>query len=166
MALELILRSSMTELDIKKVTRAINLADDSTEQQILIGLFKLSFAIKSQSWQDAGQHGLSPTQAQILSLLKAKNGSGMRLSEVAEGLGVTAATASDSVRILKEKGLIQKKRSLQDGRAIAITLTKQGQALAIQTACWSDLLLEAVGELSKLEQTIFLRSLIKMIRKL
>ncbi|MEB3190368.1 MAG: helix-turn-helix domain-containing protein [Snowella sp.] len=121
----------MTELDIKKVTRAVNLADDSTEQQILIGLSKLSLAMKSQSWQDAGQHGLSPTQAQILSLLKAKDGSSMRLSEVAEGLGVTAATASDSVRVLKEKGLIQKKRSLQDGRAIAITLTKQGQALAI-----------------------------------
>ncbi len=140
-------------------------SQDSAEQRILVGLAKISLALKSQSWQDAGQHGLSPTQAQILSLLQAK-GKGMRLSELAEGLAVTPATASDAVRVLDEKGLVQKMRSSQDGRAIAITLTPKGKTLAAQTSCWSDLLLDAVGELSELEQTVFLRGLIKMIRKL
>lgn len=58
----------------------------STEQDILIGLSKISLALKNQSWQDAGQHRLSPTQAQILSLLQAKSINGMRLSTVADGL--------------------------------------------------------------------------------
>jgi len=35
---------------------------------------------ESQSWQDAGQQGLTPTQGQILALLIDK-GAGMRLSE-------------------------------------------------------------------------------------
>ncbi|MBE9146243.1 MarR family winged helix-turn-helix transcriptional regulator [Planktothrix mougeotii] len=139
---------------------------DSTEERILVGLSKISLALKSQSWQDAGQHGVSPTQAQILSLLQAQGDEGMGLAAVAEGLAVTPATASDAVRVLDEKGLVQKVRSPQDGRAITITLTPKGQKLAAQTSCWSDLFLDAVGELSELEQTVFLRGLIKMIRKL
>ncbi|MBF2019851.1 MAG: winged helix-turn-helix transcriptional regulator [Hydrococcus sp. C42_A2020_068] len=139
---------------------------DSAEQRILVGLSKVSLALKSQSWKDAGRYGLSPTQVQILSLLQAKGAGGMGLSAVAEGLAVTPATASDAVRVLVEKGLVQKTPSPEDKRAIAITLTPKGQQLAVQTACWSDLLLDAVGELSELEQTVFLRGLIKMIRKL
>lgn len=153
-------------MNTDKSENPLHVCQDSTEQRILVGLSKVSLALKSQSWHDAGQHGLSPTQAQILSLLLAKGHEGMRLSAVAEGLAVTPATASDAVRVLDEKGLVQKMRSPKDGRAIAITLTSKGQKLAIQTSCWSDLLLDAVGELSELEQTIFLRGLIKMIRKL
>jgi DNA-binding MarR family transcriptional regulator len=139
---------------------------DSTEQSILIGLSKVSLALKSQSWQDAGIHGVSPTQSQILALLQAKGSEGMRLSEVAAGLAVTPATASDAVRVLDQKGLVQKRRSTQDARAISIVLTPAGQQLAAQTSCWSDLLLGAVDELSEPEQTVFLGGLTKMIRKL
>ncbi len=139
---------------------------DSTEQSILIGLSKVSLALKSQSWQDAGASGVSPTQAQILALLQAKGNEGMRLSEVAAGLAVTPATASDAVRVLDLKGLVLKKRSTQDARAISIVLTPTGQQLAAQTSCWSDLLLGAVDELSEPEQTVFLGGLTKMIRKL
>lgn len=81
----------------------------------------------------------------------------MRLSEVAKHLAVTAATASDAVTSLVEKGLVQKTRSPQDKRAIAITLTAQGQQTATQTASWSDFLLSTVDELSEEEQVIFLR---------
>ncbi len=136
------------------------------EQNILVGLSKISLALKSQAWQDATQYGLSPTQAQILALLPAQGSEGMGLSAVADGLAVTAATASDAVRVLAEKGLVQKTRAVSDGRAIAITLTTPGQKLAEKTSCWSDLLLGTVGELSAAEQTVFLGGLIKMIRKL
>jgi DNA-binding MarR family transcriptional regulator len=136
------------------------------EQHILIGLAKIGLALKSQSWQDAGQQGLTPTQGQVLTLLIDKGESGMRLSEVAKNLAVTAATASDAVTSLVDKGLVQKTRSPQDGRAIAITLTTQGQKAAAQTASWSDFLLNTVDELSAAEQVVFLRGLTKMIRKL
>ena len=79
---------------------------------------------------------------------------------------VPGTYASDAVRVLVEKGLVQKKRSSADARAIAISLTDRGQTIAADTACWSDLLLNAVGELSELEQAIFLRGLVKMICKL
>ena len=143
-----------------------DLGVDSTEQSILIGLSKVSLALKSQSWQDAGAYGVSPTQSQILALLQAKGSKGMRLSEVAAGLAVTPATASDAVRVLDLKGLVLKMRSAEDARAISIVLTPQGQQVAERTSCWSDLLLGAVDELSEPEQTVFLGGLTKMIRKL
>ena len=141
-------------------------AANEIENHILIGLEKIGLALKSQSWQDAGQQGLTPTQGQILALLLDKGNAGMRLTGVASHLAVTAATTSDAVTSLVEKGLVQKTRSPQDGRAIAITLTAQGQQAATQTASWSNFLLTTVGELSQEEQVIFLRGLIKIIRKL
>jgi DNA-binding MarR family transcriptional regulator len=138
----------------------------SLQQRVVIGLSKIGLALKSQSWQDAGQHGVTPTQGQILTLLRSKGAAGMRLSAVANELGVTAATTSDAVTTLVEKGLVQKTKAIDDGRAIAISLTLEGQEIAAQSAGWSDFLLDAVNELSEIEQEVFLQGLIKIIRKL
>lgn len=132
----------------------------------MVGLNKVSLALKSHAWQDAGLQGLTPTQGQILALLRSKADSAMRLAEVADGLAVTPATASDAVATLVAKGLVQKCRAQDDARAIAITLTEQGQHEADRVADWPDFLLDAVDELSPLEKEVFLRGLIKMICKL
>lgn len=154
------------DLNVGVIANPFDASDHTTAQHILIGLAKIGLALKSQSWQDAGQQGLTPTQGQILSLLMNQGESKMRLSEVAQNLAVTAATASDAVASLVDKKLVQKTRSPQDGRAIAITLTTEGQQAAAQTASWSHFLLNTVDELSDEEQVIFLRGLIKMIRRL
>lgn len=154
------------DLNLAGVANPFDVSGHTTAQHILIGLAKIGLALKSQSWQDAGQQGLTPTQGQILSLLIDKGEIGMRLSDVAKNLAVTAATASDAVTSLLEKGFVQKTRSPQDGRAIAITLTTAGQKAAAQTSSWSNFLLDTIDELSPEEQAIFLRVLIKMIRSL
>ena len=138
----------------------------SLQQRIIVGLSKIGLALKSRSWQDASQQGLTPTQGQILTLLRSKSLGGMRLSELANQLGVSAATSSDAVTTLVEKELVQKCKAVDDGRAIAISLTPKGQQIAAQTSDWPDFLLDAVGELSETEQEVFLKGLIKMIRKL
>jgi DNA-binding MarR family transcriptional regulator len=134
------------------------------DHHILIGLEKIGMALKSQSWHDAGQQGLTPTQGKILTLLA--NTEGVGLSEVAKNLGVTAATTSEAIASLVDKGLVQKTRSPADGRAIEITLTNPGQQAASQTATWSNFLLTSMDELSTEEKVIFLRGLIKIIKKL
>ncbi|MGF1535801.1 MAG: MarR family winged helix-turn-helix transcriptional regulator [Elainellaceae cyanobacterium] len=141
-------------------------ADNDITQRVTAGLSKVSLALKSQSWQDAGTAGLSPTQGQILALLSTHDASGMRLSAVAKALGVTAATASDAVTTLVEKALVQKKKAEDDRRAIAITLTPAGQQQAAQAMGWADFLKTAVDELSPDEQVVFLQGLIKIILKL
>jgi DNA-binding MarR family transcriptional regulator len=143
-----------------------DLPQDSLPQRVVIGLNKIGMAIKSHAWQDALPQGLTPTQGQILALLRAKGAVGVRLSTIANELGVTAATTSDAVTTLVEKGLVQKKKAVDDGRAIALALTAAGRQVAEQAAGWSDFMMDAVSELSQMEQEVFLRGLIKMIRKL
>ena len=135
-------------------------------QRVITGLSKIGIALRSQSWQGAESQGLTPTQGQILALLRSHPDQGVRLSSIAKGLATSAPTASDAVSSLVKKGLVSREQAVDDRRAIAIRLTPEGQKQAEQAASWPDFLLSAVEELSEEEQTAFFRGLTKMIRKL
>jgi DNA-binding MarR family transcriptional regulator len=139
--------------------------DRPLAQRVTTGLAKVGIALKQQAWAEAGGRGLTPTQGQALALLRA-NPAGLRLGALAEQLGVTAATASDSVAALHRKGLVAKAPLAGDGRAVVVRLTPAGVREAAAAAAWPDFLLEAVGELSAAEQAAFLRGLVTMIRTL
>jgi DNA-binding MarR family transcriptional regulator len=139
--------------------------DEPLDRRVTIGLAKIGIALKQQAWAEASGRGLTPTQGQVLALLRA-NPDGLRLRKLAEQLGVTAATASDSVTALHRKGLVAKKPTADDGRGVVVVLTPTGSREAAAAATWPDFLLEAVGELSTAEQATFLRALVAMIRTL
>ena len=133
--------------------------DQPLDRRVTIGLAKIGIALKQQAWAEAGGRGLTPTQGQVLALLRA-HPDGLRLRALAEQLGVTAATASDSVTALHRKGLVAKKPTAGDGRGVAVVLTSTGIREAAAAAAWPDFLLEAVDELSIAEQATFLRALV------
>jgi DNA-binding MarR family transcriptional regulator len=139
--------------------------DEPLDRRVTIGLAKIGIALKQQAWAEAGGRGLTPTQGQVLALLRANPG-GLRLGVLAEQLGVTAATTSDSVTALHRKGLVAKESSAGDGRGVVVVLTSTGIREAAAAAAWPDFLLEAVDELSPAEQATFLRALVAMIRTL
>jgi DNA-binding MarR family transcriptional regulator len=138
-------------------------APDSIASRVASGLSQLGLVIKSQAWAGASERGLTPTQGQILTLLRSHAESSLRLSQVASSLGISPPTASDSVRTLVRKGLVQKARAEGDARAIALELTRRGQAEAECAAAWPDFLVSAISTLSECEQEAFLIALIKMI---
>lgn len=140
--------------------------NDATSHQVVIGLNKIGLALKSQAWQQAGLRRLTPTQGQILVILRGRARSSMRLEDVAKELGVSAATACDAVAALSRKGMIKKAPRTDDPRAITLTLTAKGHREANLVATWPDFLLETVETLSQPEQEMFLRVLIKMIKRL
>lgn len=139
---------------------------DPLGQRVVTGLAKIGLATRHRAWSEAEGRGLTPTQGQILALLRLRPETGMRLSEVAATLAVTAPTASVAVRTLVDKGLVRKARAPDDARAVAITLTEAGRREAERAAGWSDFLLSAVDALTPAEQAVFLRGLVKMIRTL
>lgn len=143
-----------------------NISNDPVDQRLVAGLCKICLAIRSNAWQGAKQLGLTPTQGQILTLLQDKNGEPARLTEVAEGLAITPATASDTVSALVEKQLVKKTKAPDDARAIAIALTEKGEREAINATSWPDFLLNATQDLSLTEQENVLRGLIKIVRSL
>ena len=129
------------------------------------GLLRLSTAMRSQAWEWAEGAGLTPTQGEILVLLMQRRGP-MRLGEIARETALTAATTSDAVSTLEGKGLVEKRRALDDGRALAVRLTARGKTAAKKALVWPEFLSKAVGTLKVDEQSQLYRSLLKTIRQL
>jgi DNA-binding MarR family transcriptional regulator len=90
----------------------------------------------------------------------------MRLGEIARETALTAATTSDAVSTLETKGLVEKRRALDDGRALAVRLTARGRTAAKRAAQWPDFLAKAVGTLRNDEQALFYRTLLKTVHQL
>ncbi len=140
---------------------------DPLAARIVAGLSKVGLALRSRAQREAGSRGLSPTQGQILALLRARaEAPGLRLGAIAEALAITPATASDAVAALARKGLVRKRAGQEDARAVEIGLTAKGRREAERAAAWPDVLLGAVEELGPEEQAAFLRALVKMVRAL
>lgn len=135
------------------------------ETRIATGFARISTAMRSKAWAQAAANGLTPTQADILHLLASRN-TPLRLSVIVEQLAVTAATASDAVSALVSKKLVEKGRAADDGRAIALKLTRAGAKLAASVADWTGFLAAAAGTLDEDEKAVMLKLIIKMIRTL
>ncbi|EUC12088.1 DNA-binding transcriptional regulator, MarR family [Paraburkholderia hospita] len=112
-----------------------------------------------------GRRGSDAYPGRILVLLMQRKGP-MRLGEIARETALTAATTSDAVSTLETKGLVGKRRALDDGRALAVRPTARGRTAAKRAAQWPDFLAKAVGTLRDEEQSIFYRTLLKTVRQL
>ncbi|WP_321784071.1 MarR family winged helix-turn-helix transcriptional regulator [Burkholderia pyrrocinia] len=128
-------------------------------------LLRLSTAMRSQAWDWAEGAGLTPTQGEILVLLLQRKGP-MRLGEIARETQLTAATTSDAVSTLETKGLVEKRRALDDGRALAVRLSARGRTAAKKALQWPEFLTKAVGKLGADEQGALYRTLLKTLREL
>ncbi len=125
----------------------------------------ISRALRSGIRHLSADQRLTPTQAAILSTLRGVP-EGMRLAAVAARLGVTPASASDSVSSLVEKRLLRRTAAPDDGRAVAIRLTSEGEKRAEGLSQGSSALTGAAEALSETEQTVLLRALMKLVRGL
>jgi DNA-binding MarR family transcriptional regulator len=137
----------------------------SLPQALASALRRLAHLAHTSSWSQWAVQRLTPTQRRILDVVASRRES-LTLSALARELGVTPATASDSVGALESKGLVQKRRSDVDGRALALMLTSEGRSSVTALAALPDPLQDAFGALTAAEQEIFYRSAIKMIRGL
>ncbi len=142
----------------------MNPKTQNSTTNLIIALNKISLALRSEAWKQSNSNGLNPTQAQILSLLQKSEP--QRLSDITQALGISAASASESIRTLVSKQLVNKQPAPDNARAIALSLTEQGQEQAKQSSVYPDFLIPAVEELNIDEQAILLRSLSKLIRTL
>jgi len=137
----------------------------SVSDRIIAGLSKLSLVMRHESWRSAGERGLTPTQAQILSILAA-SANPIGLKEVARQMAITMGTASEAISALVSKGMVRKAQSASDGRAVVLALTKTGEREAATAAGWPTSLTGAVDALPEPERAGLLRGLIGMIRTL
>jgi len=148
---------------MKRLPQYFEENSESLAARVATGLNKLGLAMKHETWAQANEEGLSPTQGQIVAALATAAHSG---SELAAKLGLSLPTISDSVRALVEKGYVDKARDPRHPRASLLSLSARGRAVAKKVRTWPDFLAGAVEELSEGEQQVMLKAVIKMIRSL
>lgn len=136
---------------------------EDQDRQILFGLGRIAAALRAGQWQAAGDLGLVPTQAEILTRIALRP---MRPAEIAAHLGVSAASASDSISALVAKGLARRLPDPDDGRAQRLMPTDQGLQLAETLAAAPTPLLGALAGLPSQDQAGLLRALTFLIRAL
>jgi MarR family transcriptional regulator, negative regulator of the multidrug operon emrRAB len=78
---------------------------------------------------DAARHGLLPVHLQVLEYLAHANRYSDIPIAVAEYLGVTRGTVSQTLLVLERKGLVTKYADDGDARRVRLKLTKSGQQI-------------------------------------
>jgi len=133
--------------------------------QVAAGLAKLALVFRHEAWQATGDHGLPPTQAQILAVIHG-TATPIGVSAVARQLAITVGTTSAAVSTLVEKGLVTKQRSSADGRALTLALTARGRRVAASAGAWPEAILSAASSLPARDQAGLVRGLVGLIRRL
>jgi DNA-binding MarR family transcriptional regulator len=98
-------------------------------QQLLIALRKVIRAIGLHSKQLNKTSGL--TTPQLLIMLEIDKTSGVNSSQVAKNVNLSAATVTNILDRLENKGLVSRVRSTQDKRKVSLYLTEDGKALLL-----------------------------------
>lgn len=105
-------------------------------------LERLSALVQQAVRDDAARHGLLPIHWQVLAYLARANRYSDIPIAVAEYLGITRGTVSQTLAVLERKGLVAKEGDERHGKRIHLTLSAAGEALL------------ADGWTTRLEQTL------------
>lgn len=105
----------------------------------------------------AGDHatGLNPAQCEALRFLARANRFSRTPAALADYLGSTRGTVSQTLLALEAKGLIEKQASARDGRSVTLSLTKSARAtLARDPALDLARAIDRTGAASGLAETL------------
>lgn len=134
-------------------------------QKLMHALNRVHVAMRADSWEMCGQNDLNPTQGQILILL-GQRATGLRLTEIAGELAVSAPTVSESVAALVDKGYVRKGKAKDDARAIAVRLTASGRRVVERLDAVGGTIATVLESLSEKEQVQLYRTMLTMVRQL
>lgn len=101
-----------------------------TAQRLHELLERLGNLLRSEARSAGGEPGLQPVQAQALGYLARCNRYSDSPAAVAEFLGLTKGTVSQTLAVLQERGLVLAKDDPDDGRRVRLQLTAKGRRLA------------------------------------
>lgn len=90
---------------------------------------RISSLLRSEERKKYAAIGLQPVHGQVLEYLAKCNKYSNTHTSVAEYLGLTKGTVSQSIQILERKRYLDKTTDSLDGRVVHLSLTETGQAL-------------------------------------
>jgi DNA-binding MarR family transcriptional regulator len=98
-------------------------------EDVLDSLVQTSFTVMARLSQIAAEHDLSLTQLRVLAILRDRE---PKMAELATHLGLERSSVSGLIDRAVRRGLVRRDASSDDGRAVQVGLTPEGQRLAQQ----------------------------------
>ena len=145
---------------MSKPRKTVKRPEDPALRQAAEGFALIAAVLREDATHAGAWAGLSGAQSRTLALL-AQAPSGMRLSEIAGRLGVSTASASETVGGLVRRGFALRGKDPQDRRAVRFTagprVSPWGRTLH------SAGLHESLGELPASDSTALQRILVRLI---
>jgi DNA-binding MarR family transcriptional regulator len=132
----------------------------NVDVKLVAALERVGQALRVQTWDKAKQHGLSPTQLQLLLRMATDPPQRRRIGVLAVELDVTHPTVSDAVAVLRRKGLVDRDAA---SRRAALSLSERGRALADDLADWDQRTREQLADVPAADKQVTLRLLLDLI---
>jgi DNA-binding MarR family transcriptional regulator len=124
-------------------------------------VFRMGRLMTSRHGRDTGGSGLKPPQYMLLRMLDAEGPA--RVASIAASLGVKSPAISMLIQGLEERGLVAREHDAEDRRAINVSLTQEGVALARRAEEFRRVLMREYTSTLTMEE---LRQLIRIQTKL
>lgn len=144
----------------------LNHGGQRIESKIVVALERISEAFRVLLWNESKGNTLSPIQTQILIFLLFHARERCTVSYLAQEFNMTKATISDSIRLLLQKGLVEKQPDRRDTRSFTISLTDQGTQTARHAAGFAGAIEQPLHKLSDLQKEVMLTGMLGLIRDL
>jgi len=139
----------------------------NVDYKIVAALEKISEVFRVLLWTEAKEHKLSPIQMQLLIFIKYHNSDKQRrIASMAREFNMTKATISDSIKVLEQKGLIERADDMLDSRSFNFSLTDKGVKLTGMIENFTKPLDGAIATLSTPQKNEFLVSVLDLIYRL
>jgi DNA-binding MarR family transcriptional regulator len=90
---------------------------------------RISNLLRSEERKKYAAMGLQPVHIQVLEYLSTCNRFSDTPASVAEYLGLTKGTVSQSIQVLVRKGYLDKSQDIEDGRVVHLSLSVEGVEL-------------------------------------
>lgn len=137
------------------------------DSKIVAALERLAHVLRTLLWEEAVKNNLSPIQIQSLLYLRTHPEEFCRVGQLAQEFSLTPATVSDAISSLEEKGLLERRPHLQDGRVFRLRLTEKGRQLVEKKLSrWAEVLHEQLAHFPEEEKANALKFLLELIEAL
>jgi DNA-binding MarR family transcriptional regulator len=124
--------------------------DRGASFHLMDSLVQASFTVIARLSQAAAAHDLSLTQLRVLAILRDRE---PKMAELATHLGLDRSSVSGLIDRAVKRGHVRRDASSDDGRAVRVSLTSDGQRLANQlTDEIAGLIAPLTGSLSAADQ--------------
>jgi len=132
----------------------------------VVALERISEAFRVLLWNESKEYALSPIQIQILIFLRFHSSEQCKVTYVAREFNMTKATVSDSLKLLAQKGLIEKRNDPEDARSYIIGLTHEGKKAAGKSAHFALAIEKPLRLFPQQQKEAVLSGLLKLIDEL